>query len=205
MQGNLFIITAASGTGKTTLVNALLTSVAELRLSTSYTTRPIRPGEQNGVHYHFVSQPEFETMIRADAFLEYANVFGSYYGTGKQWVAAQLQQNRDVILEIDWQGAKQIRSQEPKAIGIFILPPSQEVLAERLKKRSQDELAVINKRLAAAHQEIAHYHEFDYLVVNDVFAVALQELQTIIQASRLKRERQEHLQQTLLADLLKAR
>src|SRR3989338_7609031 len=201
MQGNLFIITAASGTGKTTLVNALLAAESELRLSISYTTRPIRPNERDGVHYHFVTSAVFEEMVHAGAFLEYANVFGHYYGTSKQWVETQLQNNIDVLLEIDWQGARQIRERLSQAIGVFILPPSHAVLEERLKHRRQDNPEVIQKRLAAAHEEIAHYHEFDYVVVNDIFQQALVDLQAVIKAARLKRERQALQLKGLLAEL----
>lgn len=184
--GTLYIISAPSGGGKTSLVSALLESVANLEVSVSHTTRLPRPGENNGVDYYFVDEKTFEQAIAKNAFIEYAKVFGNYYGTSQAWVKQKLQAGIDIILEIDWQGAKQIRSIMPEAIGIFILPPSWEVLEKRLRQRAQDSEEVINKRMAQAQDEMSHYHEYDYLIVNDNFAKALADLNAIIHVRRLR-------------------
>jgi guanylate kinase len=190
IQGNLFIITAASGAGKTSLVKQLLANDSQVKLSVSHTTRKPRQGEQNGVHYYFVNELEFLQVLNAGGFLESADVHGAKYGTAQSGVDAALQAGFDVILEIDWQGAAQVRNIYPQSISIFILPPSLEALEQRLNDRGQDSEEVINKRVAAAHEEMRHVVEFDYVTINDNFDVALQDLQAIIRASRLKAQSQ---------------
>lgn len=186
IQGNLFIITAASGAGKTSLVKALLAKDSHIKLSISHTTRKPRPLEQDGVHYHFVDDATFLTMLEDGAFLESANVHGARYGTSQAGVDAALAAGHDVILEIDWQGAAQVREIYPNAISIFILPPSVETLAERLNNRGQDSAEVIAKRVAAAREEMRHLVEFDYVTINDDFDVALHDLLAIVRTQRLK-------------------
>lgn len=183
-RGSLFVVAAPSGAGKTSLVNALLETDPRLALSVSHTTRPSRPGEVNGRHYHFVSEPEFQLMVNAGEFLEHACVFDHYYGTSRITVAEQLEQGRDVILEIDWQGARQVRAAFPESCLIFIIPPSLETLRKRLSARGQDSDAVIQRRMRDAQAEISHWDEFDQLVVNDKFDTALEELLTIINDHR---------------------
>ena len=190
IQGNLFIITAASGAGKTSLVKELLVKDSQIKLSVSHTTRQPRLGEQNGVHYHFVNEVEFLQMLNAGGFLESADVHGAKYGTAQSAVDHALQVGDDVILEIDWQGAAQVRNIYPQSISIFILPPSLEALEQRLNNRGQDSVEVINKRVTAAHEEMRHVVEFDYVTINDKFDVALQDLLAIIRASRLKTQSQ---------------
>lgn len=190
IQGNLFIITAASGAGKTSLVKELLVKDSQVKLSVSHTTRKPRLGEQNGVHYHFVNEAEFLQILNAGGFLESADVHGAKYGTAQNGVNTALQAGYDVILEIDWQGAAQVRNIYPQSISIFILPPSLEALEQRLNDRGQDSVEVINKRVAAAHEEMRHVVEFDYVTINDKFDVALQDLLAIIRASRLKTQSQ---------------
>jgi len=185
-SGTLFIVSAPSGAGKTSLVAELLESDPGLRLSVSHTTRPSRPKETAGVNYHFVDNAAFEDMIAAGAFLEHACVFGNYYGTSKAAVAEPLAAGQDVLLEIDWQGAALVRQVLPEAVSIFIVPPSQEALRERLQGRAQDDPDVIESRLAEAKTEMRHYDEFDYLVVNDDFAIALDELRAIVLAERCR-------------------
>lgn len=202
MSGSLFIVAAASGTGKTSLVKALVESTPNLGVSISHTTRPMRPGELEGVNYHFIGREEFVRLIGEGAFLEHAEVFGNLYGTSRQWVLEQLQQDRDVILEIDWQGAQQVRRLLPESIGIFILPPSLETLQSRLTGRGQDSPEVIAHRLREAQGDIAHYAEFDYLVVNDDFDAALADLQAIVRASRLSFRSQSVRQAALIRRLL---
>jgi guanylate kinase len=176
----LFIFSAASGTGKTSLANALVESLPDLEFSVSHTTRAPRPGEQHGVHYYFVSHREFEEMVAAGRFLEYAQVFDNYYGTSRAAVDNLLRQGKSVILDIDWQGARAVKQQMPQAVSIFILPPSRAALEERLVKRGQDTPEVIARRMAKALEEMSHYAEFDYVVVNDDFAAALQDLNAIV-------------------------
>lgn len=200
--GKLFIITAASGTGKTSLVKELLASTDNLTVSVSHTTRNPRSGEIDGVHYHFVSTDEFCNLIEQAAFLEYAQVFDNYYGTSKQAVQTLLEQGRDVILEIDWQGALQIKDKFAEAVMIFILPPSREALRTRLSGRGQDSPEVIEKRLAGSLTEMKQYDKFDYLVINDEFELALSDLQAIIKATRLRTATQQGRQAQLLANLL---
>ena len=200
--GTLFIISAPSGAGKTSLVNRLIEITPGITVSVSHTTRPPRPGEQDGVHYHFVSLATFEDMLKADAFLESALVFGNRYGTSRAAVLDQLQNDQDVILEIDWQGAQQVREQMAESASIFILPPSRDTLRQRLTGRDQDSAEVIDRRMAAALDELSHYPEFDYLVINDEFATALDELRAIVIAQRQRRAAQLQRQRELLQALL---
>ena len=185
--GCLFVIAAPSGGGKTSLVNALLEQDSRLALSISHTTRGPRPGEENGRHYHFVSRPEFESMAKDGEFMEYARVFDHHYGSNRSSVAKQLQQGLDVILEIDWQGARQVRAVFPDCCCIFIIPPSLDVLRARLTGRGQDSAAVIQRRMRDAQTEISHWDEFDQLVVNNNFELALEELRSIINDHRKQR------------------
>lgn len=199
VQGNLFIITAPSGAGKTSLVKAILTHDAQVKLSISHTTRAPRVGEENGVHYHFVDETQFLNILNEGGFLESADVHGAKYGTSQAAVDSALQAGYDVILEIDWQGAAQVREIYPDSIGIFILPPSVETLAFRLNNRGQDTAEVINKRVAAAREEMSHVVEFDYVTINDNFDVALQDLMAIIRTCRLE----THAQMQRYAALVK--
>jgi guanylate kinase len=201
LMGTLYVVAAPSGTGKTSLTSALVRTLPEIKISISHTTREQRPGEQHGVHYWFVSATEFKEMLAVDAFLENAEVFGNYYGTSRLWVLQQLQSGMDVILEIDWQGAQQVRKLFPHSVSIFILPPSADLLRKRLQTRQQDHADVIEKRLAAAASEVTHYQEFDYLVVNDSFDDALLDMQAIVRANRLKLPKQLLRWQKLLAEL----
>jgi len=201
-KGTLFIISAPSGAGKTSLVKVLCEDNVSLRTSVSFTTRSIRPGEENGVHYHFVNHDDFEAMLERSEFLESANVFGNYYGTSQVWVEEQLNSGTDVILEIDWQGALQVRKLIPDSVSIFILPPSRQALEERLNGRGQDDAEVIAKRMAQAKDEMSHYSEFEYLVINDDFNVALSELRTIITAQRLRARYQHQQANNLIKELL---
>ena len=197
--GNLFIITAASGAGKTSLVRDLLQQDSQIQLSVSYTTRQPRVGEVNGEHYHFVDEASFLKMLDDNDFLESAHVHGARYGTSKTCVNEVLASGQDLILEIDWQGAAQVRALYPQAISIFILPPSMQALESRLRGRGQDSDEVIAKRLDAAKDEMSHVGEFDYVTINDKFEVALEDLSAIVRTQRLKREKQL----TRHADLLK--
>lgn len=201
-RGTLFTLSAPSGAGKTSLVKALLEAMPELTVSVSHTTRPMRPGEEDGVNYHFVSHERFEAMLEADDFLESAEVFGNFYGTSAKWVQDTLAQGQDVILEIDWQGAEQVRQLMPDTCSIFILPPSSQALEERLQGRGQDDADVIAKRMQAAVDEMSHYQAADYLVINDDFDVALRDLQTIVSSTRLLTDQQEMRHARLLKDLL---
>ena len=185
VPGNLFIITAASGAGKTSLIKALLAEDTHLKLSISHTTRKPRPGEQDGVDYHFVDDAMFLQMLGEAKFLESAEVHGARYGTSQSAVDAPLQAGHDVILEIDWQGAAQVRRLFPNAISIFVLPPSIETLEQRLNSRGQDSQETISKRVAAARAEMRHVSEFDYVTINNYFDVALQDIRAIIRAHRL--------------------
>ncbi len=192
------MVSAPSGAGKTSLLKALLEQDEQLHISVSFTTRPQRPGEVEGKDYHFVAQEEFLQMVQQGSFLEHAHVFDNYYGTNRDEVLAQLEQGYDVVLEIDWQGAQQIRSNLLDTVSIFILPPSEQVLLQRLTARGQDDAAVIERRMRDAKSEISHYQEFDYLVVNDEFSHAMEGLRAIITAQRLCQERQsQELQQQL--------
>ena len=180
-QNRLFVISAPSGAGKTSLVRALMERQPELRFSVSYTTRPQRPGEQDGQHYHFVAPAEFERMLARGAFLEHAQVFDNFYGTARSQVEAMLAEGHGVVLEIDWQGARQVRAQMPESVGIFILPPSRAELERRLRGRATDTEAVIRRRLADAAADMSHWPEFDFVVVNDEFGAALDALADIVQ------------------------
>lgn len=202
ISGNLFIITAASGAGKTSLVKALLEKDLRVRHSISHTTRQPRPSEQDGVDYHFVNEEAFLETLKAGGFLESAMVHNARYGTSEQAVNAALAAGDDVILEIDWQGAAQVRQLFPLAVSIFILPPSIETLAQRLKKRAQDSETVIAERLAAAREEMRHLVEFDYVTINDRFDDALQDLIAIIQAQRLKTNIQLQRHRALIQTLV---
>jgi guanylate kinase len=182
--GTLFIISAPSGAGKTSLVNEILGRLDNIQASISHTTRDRRSGENDGVDYHFMGRDEFLAMVENGAFLEHAEVFGNFYGTSEQWVKASLAVGTDVILEIDWQGAEQVRRRFPESKSIFILPPSKKALLERLHGRGQDNSDVIEKRISAATEEMGHYVEADYLVINDNFSSARGELEAIISATR---------------------
>ncbi|MDR3393709.1 MAG: guanylate kinase [Parasulfuritortus sp.] len=202
MSGNLFIVTAPSGAGKSSLVKVLLEADAGIQLSISYTTRAPRPGEENGVHYHFVSVDEFRDMLNRGDFLESAEVYGNYYGTSQPWIEDQIRAGRDLLLEIDWQGAAQVRKLFPDAVNLFILPPSLAELKRRLEGRGQDSAEVISRRLAAAQEDISQAYSFDYLVVNDDFNVALADIQAIVRARRLGIHNQMRALEPLLNDLL---
>ena len=191
MSGKLFIITAASGTGKTSLVKELLATTDNLTVSVSHTTRAPRPGESDGTQYHFTTVDAFKQMIDESAFLEYAQVFDNFYGTTRQAVERLLHDGVDVILEIDWQGALQVKEKFSDAVMIFILPPSRDALRSRLSGRGQDSDEVIEKRLAGSLTEMRQYDKFDYVVINDDFAEALADLQTIIKSHRLSRATQQ--------------
>ncbi|MFZ2314116.1 MAG: guanylate kinase [Gammaproteobacteria bacterium] len=199
--GNLYVIAAPSGTGKTTLVHALTSTLPDITVSISYTTREKRPNEVDGINYHFVDKAEFERMIAHHDFLEYATVFDQYYGTSKTWVEDTLAKGIDVILEIDWQGHQQIKKLFPDSNSIFILPPSLEHLRDRLVKRNQDHPDIIQKRLADARETASHIREFNYLVINDMFSTALHELKIIIETGRLLRHRQLAKHQQLIKNL----
>lgn len=202
--GNLFILSAPSGAGKSSLIKALLKqdSTREMQVSVSHTTRNIRPGEENGQHYHFVSKIEFEKLIEKKAFYEHAEVFGNYYGTSEAAIDEQLAKGIDVLLDIDWQGAQQVRMKKPSVTTIFICPPSKDELEKRLQGRGQDSQEVIDERMAQAQSECSHYQEFDYIIVNDDFEQALVDLTTIVNNQRLKRSQQVITHQTLFDDLL---
>ena len=207
VRGNLFTVSAPSGAGKTSLVNALVATDERLRVSVSNTTRAIRPGEKDGVNYHFTDAAMFEQMIKDDSFLEYATVFGNSYGTSKIWVNEQLDLGFDVILEIDWQGALQahqwlMAEQGSAGVGIFILPPSLDALRSRLEGRGQDGSDIIDGRMAAAVDEMSHFEQADYLIVNDDFDIALADLKAVILATRLRLCQQQRQYQPLLASLL---
>jgi len=201
-QGTLYIVSAASGTGKTSLLKALLEQTKGISISVSHTTRDARVGEENGVHYHFVGKNTFHNLIEEGDFLEHAEVFGNFYGTSQSAVKGQLSQGEDVILEIDWQGAQQVRKLMPEAVSIFILPPSREALLTRLQGRGQDSDEIIAGRMAEAVSEMSHYNEFDYIVVNDVFDTALAELKAIFAAGRLTTKRQSEEHQGMISQLL---
>lgn len=185
MTGNLYVVAAPSGAGKTTLVRMLLEHEPAVQLSISFTTREPRPGEQNGREYHFVAVDTFQGMISRADFLEWAEVHGNFYGTSKKWIAEQLTAGSDVLLEIDWQGAQQVRKLFPEAIGVFILPPSLEELTRRLVGRGTDAPAVIASRLAAAEAEMRHVGEFDYVIINDQLDRALDDLRAVVRSAKL--------------------
>ena len=189
-SGNLFVVCAPSGAGKTTLVDALLKSEANIRLSPSYTTRAPREGEKDGVDYFFIAREQFERMIQAGEFLEHANVYGNYYGTSRKWIEKELSGDHDVLLEIDWQGAQQVRKLFPHMVGIFILPPSLQELRNRLKSRGKDSAEAIEKRMASARDEISHVLEFEYIIVNEQFEAALADLMAVVRGARVSRAQQ---------------
>jgi len=187
----LFIVSAPSGAGKTSLLRELLQRDPRLSLSVSHTTRAMRPGEEDGVHYHFVDQQTFKTLVAQDVFVEHAQVFDNFYGTSEAAVRDQLAAGQDVVVEIDWQGARQVRERFPGAVSIFIVPPSIEALRERLSGRGQDSDEIIDRRMRDAQAELSHYGEYDYLVVNDQFDTALRQLAEVVSAERLRLTRQQ--------------
>ncbi|APZ05062.1 guanylate kinase [Kosakonia cowanii] len=203
-QGTLYIVSAPSGAGKSSLIQALLKTqpLYDTQVSVSHTTRAPRPGEVHGEHYFFVNHDEFKAMISEDAFLEHAEVFGNYYGTSRATIEQVLSTGVDVFLDIDWQGAQQIRTRMPQARSIFVLPPSKLELDRRLRGRGQDSEEVIAKRMAQAVAEMSHYAEYDYLIVNDDFDTALGDLKTIIRAERLRMSRQKQRHDALISKLL---
>jgi guanylate kinase len=207
--GNLFILAAPSGAGKSSLITALLakhqnTGIHDnaMQVSVSHTTRAPRPGEVDGVHYHFVDRSEFEKLIAQESFFEWAEVFGNYYGTSKTVIEHTLRQGIDVFLDIDWQGARQVKAQIPDTATIFVAPPSRQELQRRLTERGQDSKEIIAQRMAKAVAEISHYHEFDFIVVNDDFNSALAELDAIVSTRRLRKEKQIIRHQQLFTNLL---
>ncbi|ATC96118.1 guanylate kinase [Pseudoalteromonas tunicata] len=201
-RGNLFILSAPSGAGKSSLITALLKRHADMKVSVSHTTRQPRPGEENAVHYHFVSVDEFKRLIDKNDFFEWAQVFENYYGTSKQAIEQQLAAGIDVFLDIDWQGARQVRDLTPDVQTIFIVPPSKSELESRLNNRGQDSAEVIAARMAKAQAEMSHYDEYDYMIINDDFDTALSQLETIVLSQRLKQTNQALVHHTLLANLL---
>lgn len=207
VPGNLFILSAPSGAGKSSLINALLkkdnqASARAMQVSISHTTRDVRPGENNGEHYHFVTVAEFKKQIENNAFYEYAEVFGNYYGTSEAAIDQQLAQGIDIFLDIDWQGAQQVRMKKPSVTTIFISPPSKEELESRLRGRGQDSEEVIARRMEQAQAECSHYNEFDYIIVNDNFDQALLDLTIVVNNQRLKCRQQSIAQQELFSKLL---
>lgn len=201
-SGNLFIVAAPSGGGKTSLVKKLIQGLEGIEVSISHTTRAMRPGEQQGKDYFFIEEKEFKNMLKDRAFIEYAQVFNHFYGTSIAQIETRLQQGIDLLLDIDWQGAQQIKNTFSNAISIFILPPSLEELKLRLMNRQQDKEEIISERMKKAQEELSHYSEFDYLIVNDHFEQAAKELESIVIANRLKRNRQVNKQSKLLSFLL---
>ncbi len=202
-RGNLFIISAPSGAGKSSLLSAILQDKpADMKVSVSHTTRQPRVGEVDGEHYHFVNVDEFKALIDKQAFFEWAEVFGNYYGTSREAIEVMLDKGIDVFLDIDWQGAQQVKEMMPEAIGVFILPPSKAELERRLTGRGQDSAEVIAGRMAQATSEISHYGEYDFIIVNDDFEQAQVDLKAIIRSQRLTRASQIHAQNDMLNDLL---
>jgi guanylate kinase len=201
-RGTLYIVSAPSGAGKTSLVQALIESTRQIRVSVSHTTRSMRPGEIEGVNYHFVSRDSFKAMLERNEFLEHAQVFDNLYGTSQHWVEHTLGEGYDLILEIDWQGAQQVRRLMPAARSIFILPPTQEALRHRLTGRGQDSGEIIERRMREAVGEMSHYVEYDYLVINDDFEHALADLKSIFRANQLLQGPQQLRHGGLLSELL---
>lgn len=201
-KGILYTVSAPSGAGKTSLVQALVESNPEVCVSVSHTTRPMRPSERNGVNYHFIKRDQFESMLAESAFLEHAQVFNNLYGTSRHWVEETLNKGMDVILEIDWQGARQVREQLPDTVSLFILPPSLAALRERLTGRGQDDPQVIEARMSEAISEISHYRDADYLIINDDFTRALVQFQALVASQHLRRYRQEQIYAEMLTELL---
>ncbi|BCN94415.1 guanylate kinase [Thiomicrorhabdus immobilis] len=202
MSGSLYIVSAPSGAGKTSLVSKLISQDSRIVVSVSSTTRDMRPGEENGVNYHFLSIEAFNEKIAQGDFLEHAQVFDNFYGTSKSSVEAQLVSGKDVILEIDWQGAQQVRKLMPEAISIFILPPSKDELHKRLTGRGTDSAEIIERRMKDAVSEMSHYNEFDYIVINNNFEIALNELHSIFYATRLTKNKQIAAHKNMIASLL---
>ncbi|MGE6319191.1 guanylate kinase [Pseudomonas oryzihabitans] len=202
LPGTLYIVSAPSGAGKTSLVKALLDALPDIRVSVSHTTRAMRPGEADGVNYHFVDCATFTNLLEHGDFLEHAEVFGNYYGTSQAALERTLAEGHDLILEIDWQGAQQVRRKLPHAQSIFILPPSQAALRQRLDNRGQDSAEVIERRMREAVSEMSHYVEYDYLIINDDFASALEDLKSIFRTRQLRLDRQQRRHDDLLVDLL---
>jgi guanylate kinase len=203
MSGNLFIISAPSGAGKTSLVQALLGTNPHIDLSVSYTTRDPRPGEQDGKDYHFVSRETFLAMAKRGEFMESAEVYGNLYGTSQTWISQEIAKGRDILLEIDWQGAAQVRRLFPDCISIFILPPSRKALEQRLKGRGKDNAEVIARRMAAVREDVAHVAEFDYVIINDNLNEALRELDAVVLAAKLTFAKQLTRHQDLINQLQK--
>jgi len=201
MSGNLFIVSAPSGAGKTSLVGAALAATPGINLSISYTTRPPRPGEVNGRDYHFVSREAFLAMAERGDFLESAEIYGNLYGTSQSWIKGQMASGRDILLEIDWQGANQVRRVFPDCLSIFILPPSIQALGDRLNSRAKDSQEVIARRMRAARDEIAHVAEFDYVIINDILEEAVQQLRAVVVAASVRRDRQLARHQDLINQL----
>ena len=203
--GILYIVSAPSGAGKSSLINALLSEKRDWKaqVSVSHTTRSARPGEIDGVHYHFVSIEEFKALLAKDAFFEWAEVFGNYYGTSRIAIEEALFEGVDVMLDIDWQGARQVRKLMPDAKGIFILPPSKEELEHRLNRRGQDSPEIIKKRMTQAQSEMSHFDEYDYLIVNDDFETAAKELSSIVRSLRSEQKKQAFKHKKTIEDLLK--
>lgn len=202
LPGTLYIVSAPSGAGKTSLVKALLDALPDIRVSVSHTTRAMRPGETDGVNYHFVDCATFTNLLEHGDFLEHAEVFGNYYGTSQAALERTLAEGHDLILEIDWQGAQQVRRKLPHAQSIFILPPSQAALRQRLDNRGQDSAEIIERRMREAVSEMSHYVEYDYLIINDDFASALEDLKSIFRTRQLRLDRQQRRHDDLLVDLL---
>lgn len=203
MSGNLFIVWAPSGAGKSSLIAALLEKDSNVRQSVSFTTRAPREGEVEGKHYHFVSRDAFEKMIASGDFLEHAEVYGNFYGTSKKWIDHARLNGFDVVMAIDWQGAQQIHKIFPDIVGVFILPPSMEVLRQRLTARGQDSAEVIERRLASAHEDMSHLSEFDYVIINNGFADAVSDLLAIFRSQRLKRDTQFKRSSDIISKLIK--
>jgi guanylate kinase len=203
MSGNLFIVWAPSGAGKSSLIAALLEKDSNVRQSVSFTTRAPREGEVEGKHYHFVTRDVFQKMITSGDFLEHAEVYGNFYGTSKKWIDNARQNGYDVVMAIDWQGAQQIHKIFPDIVGVFILPPSLEVLRQRLTARGQDSAEVVARRLASAHEDMSHLGEFDYVIINNEFADAVSDLLAIFRSQRLKRETQFKRNNDIISKLIK--
>ncbi len=202
VKGSLFIVSAPSGAGKTSLVTSLVKMVPNMCISVSFTTRPMRPQEQEGVDYYFIDKEDFKAKLKAGIFLEHAQVFGQFYGTSRVWVEEARAKGVDVILEIDWQGAKQVRAQFVEAQSIFILPPSRDALLDRLQKRHADNVQIINERMKEAKDQISRYSEYDYLICNDQFEEALEQLKAVIQCQRLYWRRSQIEKAALIEKLL---
>jgi guanylate kinase len=203
--GTLYIISAPSGAGKSSLINVLLAEERswDVQVSVSHTTRAPRVGESNAEHYHFVDVDSFKSLIEENAFFEWAEVFGNYYGTSRITIEQALQKGTDIFLDIDWQGAQQVRKMMPESVGIFILPPNRDELESRLNKRGQDSTEIIAKRMSQAQSEMSHYNEYDYLIINDNFELASKELSHIVSAQRNKQSKQSIVYQTMITELLK--